>query len=63
MGWSDTRKYVFLQQAGRLTLLATRIESSLNCATPSIQFFIYGYGPIAVQLAQTAFTTESDHVV
>jgi hypothetical protein len=54
---------VFLQQVGRLTLLATRIESSLNCATPSIKFFIYGYRPIAVQLAQTEFTIESDHVV
>jgi hypothetical protein len=55
------RKHVFLQQAGRLTLLPTRIILKLCNAFYTVKFFIYG--PIAVQLAQTEFTTVSYHVV
>jgi hypothetical protein len=62
MGWSDTQKRVFLQQTGRLTLLATRIILKLCNAFHTVKFFIY-FGPIAVQLAQAEFTTVSAHVV
>ena len=63
MGWSDTRKRVFLQQAGRLPLLATRIILKLCNAFYTVKLFIYGFGPIAIQLAQAEFTTVSNHVV